>query len=1013
VTDIGGASENEFFQTSYFYTPGANNTYTYTNKSITFGPNGTIEGQSKTTSNYKDATGEISGGTYNGGSYTSMGFTEFYNANGDVTNKNFAPTSSITATDINPSSTPSRGILDQEDEITTDTYAGNVTESNSAATSTVTGAIATADADGETLSLKLMGGTTTGPENNTIQTLRSPDGFGTLTLNANGTYKYELDNSDSKLNGLNDGGIETDGFVVEVKDAYHTTYQMLDFEILGKDEIVVIVNRPGDGLDISLPRFPEVGDQFIADGLTDADGFDPSTVTYTWTATQPGFSPITLQTDADNKYTIQPSDIGKNISVTATYKDDKGNNETVVSVPSNAVSAAPDTTPPTVLSFEAVSPDATYSVGNPVIIKATMSEVVKDDHGITVTFNNGGTATLNADGDSTVLQGTYVVLNSHANTDDLNVESYQKDVRLQDLSGNSIVPPFSLPSGKNLGDNSTIKIDKTGAIESPFVINLDGREDISFNAVNWSASADLIGRTVASDEYHLEASNVIVKDTIVKENANGMSYADPFSISLNLDGIANINTYRDATIQVKVLDFNGSENADTRETGERELTANFKVRAEGDGTTASIRTLDNTTSVNFKYSDGTSPVSIVLDNAGEDVVSLSSGANNSPASLNLKISTLLNKIDDYVSVDMLSQIGNYYYEISGFNELLHEVDSGRSTEVNKVTGTISVEKDLENSFSINLSGSNDITFNAMNWTAQADMTMKGDVNNGFYLDASELTVDRTVVRENINGIDNANPFGLSVNLDAIANFTVPKRDQEITITVRDVDPGGQDGILDAGERQVSTKFKVSAEGDGSNASITALTGNTNTVLTKSDGTTVSVSLKNVDEDVVNLTSGTNNSPSSLNFKIAELLEDINRYADVEVDILSKVGKYEYEISGLENILSEVDGQGFTRSIDKVTGKINVVNDQAVNPDISGINLSFDDDGSAGGTVSSYNLDLTTKTHSGDDYISVALKSGDTITAQQVNDLDTPGLNFAPNITIDLDSAIDTGASPKR
>ena len=997
VTVIGGASDNEFFQNSYFYTPGANNTYTYTDKTISFGPNGTIADQYKTTDNYKDATGEISGGTYNGGSFTSMGFTEFYNADGVVTNTNYAPTSEIN--NIAPSSTPSSGILPPEDEITTETYAGNVMESNEASISTVTGAIATDDADGDTISLNLMGGTTSG----TGQTL---DGqFGNLVLNANGTYEYKLDNAKSELDGLNDGDIETDGFVVEVTDAYHTTYQMLDFEILGKDEVVV--NRPGDGLDISLPRFPEVGDQFIADGLTDADGFDPSTVTYTWTATQPGYSPINLQTGADNKYTIQLGDIGKNITVTATYKDDNENPETVVSNPSNAVSAAPDTTPPTVLSFEAVSPDSTYSVGNSVLIKATMSEVVKNGHGITVTFDNGGTANLIADGDGTALQGTYVVDNSHASTDDLNVESYQKYVRLEDLSNNSIAS-FSLPSGNNLKDNSAIKIDKTGAVESPFVINLAGNDDISFNAVNWSDSADMSGKTDDNSEYYLEASNLIVKDTIVKENASGMSYADPFSISLNLDGIANINTYRDATVQVKVLDFNGSGSASTRETGERELTANFKVRVEGDGTTASIRTLDDTTSVNFKYSDGTSPVSIVLDNAGEDVVSLSSGANNSPVSLNLKISTLLNKIDEYVSVDMLSQIGNYYYEISGFNELLHEVDNGRSTEIKKVTGTISVEKDLENSFSINLTGSNDITFNAMNWTAQADMTMKGDVSNGFYLDASELTVDRTVVRENINGIDNANPFGLSVSLDAIANFTDAKRDEEIKITVRDVDPGGQDGILDAGERQVSTTFEVSAEGDGTNASITALTGNTNTVLTKSDGSTVSVRLSNVGEDVVNLTAGTNNSPSSLNFKIAELLEDINRY--VEVDILSKVGKYEYEISGLENILSEVDGQGFTRSIDKFIGKINVVDDQAVNPDISGISLSFDDDGASGGTVSNYDLSLTTRTHSGDEYISVALKSGDTISAQQVNDLDTPGLNFAPNITIDLGSAIDTGAS---
>jgi hypothetical protein len=146
----------------------------------------------------------------------------------------------------------------------------------------------------------------------------------------------------------------------------------------------------------------------------------------------------------------------------------------------------------------------------------------------------------------------------------------------------------------------------------------------------------------------------------------------------------------------------------------------------------------------------------------------------------------------------------------------------------------------------------------------------------------------------------------------------------------------------------------------------------------------------------------------LNFKIAELLEDIGSYVDV--NMLSGVGKYEYEISGLENILNEPDGRGDLRSIDKITGKINVVDDQAVSPNIKAINLSFDEDGVAGGSRASYDLDLSTKTYSTDDYISVALKSGDTISAQQVNDLDNPGVNFIPNITIDLGSAIDTGSS---
>jgi hypothetical protein len=160
--------------------------------------------------------------------------------------------------------------------------------------------------------------------------------------------------------------------------------------------------------------------------------------------------------------------------------------------------------------------------------------------------------------------------------------------------------------------------------------------------------------------------------------------------------------------------------------------------------------------------------------------------------------------------------------------------------------------------------------------------------------------------------------------------------------------------------------------------------------------------------VINLSSGVNNSPASLNFKIAELLEDIGGYVDV--NMLSNVGKYEYEISGLENILIEPDGNGDLRAIDKIIGKINVVDDEAVSPNITGINLSFDEDGAAGGSRASYDLDLSTKTYSTDDYISVALKSGDTISAQQVNDLDNPGVNFIPNITIDLGSAIDTGSS---
>jgi VCBS repeat-containing protein len=212
-----------------------------------------------------------------------------------------------------------------------ETYAGNVTESNDGSTSAVTGSIATADADGETVSLKLMGGTTSGA----VQTLTKPDGYGTLTLYANGTYKYELDNTNSDLSDLNDGEIEHEGFVVEVKDAYHTTYQMLDFEILGKDEVVV--NQSGTGFDIEL-----IGSEPIAEGsvlraeingITDPNGKPGTPADYIieWYARGAPNEQDDFLGGGEN-YTVKATDAGRSIFAKVSYTDNDNFNETLESV---------------------------------------------------------------------------------------------------------------------------------------------------------------------------------------------------------------------------------------------------------------------------------------------------------------------------------------------------------------------------------------------------------------------------------------------------------------------------------------------------------------------------------------------------------------------------------------------------------------------------------------------------------------------------------------------------------
>lgn len=315
--------------------------------------------------------------------------------------------------------------------------------------------------------------------------------------------------------------------------------------------------------------------------------------------------------------------------------------------------------------------------------------------------------------------------------------------------------------------------------------------------------------------------------------------------------------------------------------------------------------------------------------------------------------------------------------------------------------------DDSNGFSVDLSGASDISFSAMNWSAEANMTLASE-GSGYALTANELTVDRTIVRENVNGMSSANPFSISVDLDKVAKFDSAKN-ENITVTVRDLNDESPDNTRDAGEREVSATIAVRADGDGTNGYVKAVAGgSTNVNFTRSNDTTASVSLNNTDEDLLSISSGTLNSPSSLNLKIASLLEDIGNY--VNVDMLSTVGRYEYEISGLGDLLEETDS-GSDVAVESIKGTIKVVDDQALTPNIDGITLSFDTDGNSGTSgTSNFDLVLQDVNYDGDSYISIALASGDTISAQQVNDLDTPGIAFAPNITIDLGSAIDTGTS---
>ncbi|RXJ88608.1 adhesin, partial [Aliarcobacter trophiarum LMG 25534] len=87
--------------------------------------------------------------------------------------------------------------------------------------------------------------------------------YGTVTLNADGTYSYTLDNTNPTVNALNDGDTLTETFTYTVQDGDGTTSQT---------EVVITINGSTD----SVPTVEvsdltaEVGDNIIAEDATTA-----------------------------------------------------------------------------------------------------------------------------------------------------------------------------------------------------------------------------------------------------------------------------------------------------------------------------------------------------------------------------------------------------------------------------------------------------------------------------------------------------------------------------------------------------------------------------------------------------------------------------------------------------------------------------------------------------------------------------------------------------------------------
>ena len=113
-------------------------------------------------------------------------------------------------------------------------------------------------------------------------------------------------------------------------------------EVLAATTTGTRANTPATGAPV-IAGAAHVGGTLIADtsGIADADGLDGVSYTYQWIAND-GASDADIAGATDYAYTLVEADEGKTISVTVSFTDDAGNEETLTGGPTEAVAARPN-----------------------------------------------------------------------------------------------------------------------------------------------------------------------------------------------------------------------------------------------------------------------------------------------------------------------------------------------------------------------------------------------------------------------------------------------------------------------------------------------------------------------------------------------------------------------------------------------------------------------------------------------------------------------------------------------
>jgi len=455
------------------------------------------------------------------------------------------------------------------------------------------------------------------------------------------------------------------------------------------------------------------------------------------------------------------------------------------------------------------------------------------------------------------------------------------DASAFDLSNTGVLsfvsaPDFEDDAGYSVSVTVTDGLFSTVQVIAVTVTDEADTFTLADSAVTLTDFYPLDGTTVTNElEYLIEGSQAQV---------------DLRSVPLNLTNIEN--AIFGGEFQTPVISFDlselpvgsGSETVNinlidgldgTRESGERQVNVTLNIDWESDGTTAQVTVPSQEIGAFYKTGEGVQ-INVQLTNGDADVVSVTAAGADYPATLDVKLVSLITQLSSLPLEDILSA-GVYHIEVTTSIPL--------KASTGETLSGLSAIVEIADAFK--LSGST-VTLNDYNPEdgSASSSDLEANLVDGFLVvDLRDAPLNLLNMQNAVYGLDFKTPtvkFGLSA---------IPSGLGSETVTVNLID--GVDAIRDSGERQVSVELDIDWDADGVAALITVPAQDIAAFYKTRDGVQIDVEVSNVDSDMMSVTSNGAIYPATLELKLLSLIAQLS--ALPLADLLS-AGVYHVDVS---------------------------------------------------------------------------------------------------------------------